>query len=84
MSEDIKIVIRTDEAAKICRDALFEHVKNLGMKNVTCEKWYLNCKRKGIVFKGQKDDDKKLNETGISRSEGSGKSECVSAGEKKC
>ncbi len=84
MSEDIKIVIRTEEAAKICRDALFEHVKNLGMKNVTCEKWFLNCKRKGIVFKGQKNDNDKLDEIGTGRSEGSGKSEYVPAGEKRC
>ena len=51
---DIKIAIRPDEATEICRKALFEHVSNMGMENITCEKWFVNCKRKGIVFKGQK------------------------------
>jgi len=55
--KDIKITVRPEEATEICRKALFEHVSGLGMENITCEKWFVNCKRKGIVFKGQKTDD---------------------------
>ncbi len=80
MEKDIKITVTVREATEICRKALFEHVSNLGMKNVTCEKWYLNCKRKGIVFKGQKNGDDKLAETGTGGSQGSRKSEPVSKG----
>ena len=54
---DIKITIRVEEATEICRKALFEHVSDR-MVNITCEKWFLNCKRKGIVFKGQKNEDR--------------------------
>lgn len=78
--KDIKIIVRPEEATEICRKALFEHVSGLGMVNVTCEKWFVNCKRKGIVFKGQKNDNDKLVETEIERSEGSGASQHVSAG----
>lgn len=78
--KDIKIIVRCEEVTEICRKALFEHVSNLGMVNVTCEKWFVNCKRKGIVFKGQKNDNDKLVETEVERGEGSGESENVSAG----
>lgn len=79
---DIKIIVRVEEATEICRKALFEHVSELGMVNVTCEKWFLNCKRKGIVFKGQKNDDDNLAETGTGGSQGSRESEYVSEDEK--
>ena len=72
--KDIKITIRADEATEICRKALFDHVSKLGMKNITCEKWFLNCKRKGIVFKGQKNEDR---QTESERREGSGAGEHV-------
>jgi hypothetical protein len=52
--KDIKITVDVRKATEICQRALFEHVSELGMVNITCEKWFLNCKRKGIVFKGQK------------------------------
>ena len=42
------------EATRICSDALFGHVASQGFENVSCEKWFLNCKRKGIVFKGNR------------------------------
>tara|TARA_Y100000310_G_C20553166_1_gene749156 strand:- start:72 stop:428 length:357 start_codon:yes stop_codon:yes gene_type:complete len=79
--KDIKIVVRPEDATEICRIALFEHVFALGMKNITCEKWFINCKRKGIVFKGQKNDENKQRST--ESGEGSGASEHVSEGEGK-
>ena len=75
--KDIKITVIAKEATEICRKALFEHVSKLGMVNATCEQWFLNCKRKGIVFKGQKNDDNKLDETETESGEGSGTSEYV-------
>jgi len=78
--KDIKIDVRSDVATEICRKALFEYVASLGMKNITCEQWFLNCKRKGITFKGQKNDDHKVAESSINGDEGNRTSEHVSEG----
>ncbi len=80
--KDIKIVVRPEVATEICRRALFDYVSLLGMTNVTCEKWFINCKRKGIVFKGQKNDDDKLVETEIDSGQESRTGEHVSEGGK--
>ena len=49
-----KIIISVQEANKMCSEALFRYVAEQGLENITCEKWFINCKRKGIVFKGIK------------------------------
>lgn len=54
--QTMKITVDARKATEICKKALYEYVSAMGMKDATCEKWYLNCKRKGIVFKGMKDD----------------------------
>lgn len=77
--KDLKIIIGVKEATEICRKALFEHISDR-MVNITCEKWFLNCKRKGIVFKGQKNDDTELTKTQTGSSQGSGAVEHVPAG----
>ena len=58
-----KIVVSVQEANKICSDALFKHVSEQGLENITCEKWFINCKRKGIVFKGIKNVRREEEET---------------------
>lgn len=86
-TELFKIVISVKEANQICKDALFKYVTEQGFDNVICERYvesalkrgvFLNCKRKGLIFKGQKDDNTKLIETGTGGSQGSRESEHVS------
>jgi hypothetical protein len=53
--EPTKITVSVKDATKICSNALFRYIKEQGLGNATCERWFLNCKRKGIVFKGTRD-----------------------------
>ena len=87
--KDFKVTIGVKEANQICKDALFAYAVEQGMIGAACEGYmdrsikrgtFLNCKRKGIIFRGQKNDDDKLNETSTEGSEGSGTSEHVSEG----
>ena len=79
-----KIIISIQDATKICSDALFKHVAELGLTKISCEKWFLNCKRKGIVFKGIKNDRARTSETteGEGKTAGSGVSGSVRDGER--
>ncbi len=53
----IKVIISPREAHEICSKALYKTAVERGLKagTITNEKWFMNCKRKGIVFKGQKE-----------------------------
>ena len=62
--ETIKVIITPREATEICNKALKAVAVERGLgEPITCEKWFVNCKRKGIVFKGKQNDDKELTET---------------------
>ena len=83
---DIKMIIGVKEANQICKDALLKHVAEQGLEDVVCERYFevairngkfLNCKRKGIIFKGQKHEDKQTEVSGRQRS---GTGQYVSAG----
>ena len=55
-SEDMKITIEPRKAFEICVAALRGYVIEQGMdgdKEIIWEKWFVNCKRKGIVFRGK-------------------------------
>lgn len=53
--EFIKVIISPKEATAICNKALFDVAMERGLGTlITCERWFVNCKRKGIVFKGRK------------------------------
>ena len=69
--EPVKITVDVKEVNKICSDALFKHVADQGLTNISCEKWFLNCKRKGIVFRGLKNAERR-NEESESEETGSG------------
>lgn len=76
-NEAMRIIISPRDATEICKKALYEYVSAMGMKDAYCEKWFLNCKRKGIVFKGTKnvreeDDGTRASEGTESESEGTG------------
>ena len=58
-----KVVISPREATRICSEALFKYVSEKGLTDITCEGWFVNCKRKGIVFKGTKNVNDKLTKT---------------------
>ena len=73
-----KIIISIQDATKICSDALFKHVAELGLTKISSERWFLNCKRKGIVFKGIKNDRKGTSEGTEDESEVAGSSVSVS------
>ena len=75
MSELITVTIGMQEAIALCGKALRDYVISQGVdgdKDIVNEKWYLNCKRKGIVFKGYPHDNNQLNETGKEGRKGSG------------
>ena len=59
MSDLVKIVIEPKEATEICNKALYAVVIERGLVagTITNEQWFLNCKRKGIVFKGKQNDN---------------------------
>ena len=87
--EAVKITINVKEANRICKDALFNHITEQGFNNVICERYvesacargkFLNCKRKGIIFKGKPNGDTELIKTEVSRSEGRPEGEHVSEG----
>ena len=55
-SETIKVIVPPRKATEICNKALQEYVIEQGLdgdKEITRERWFVNCKRKGIVFKGK-------------------------------
>ena len=55
-SEDMKITVEPRKAFEICVAALRGYVIEQGMdgdKEIIWEKWFVNCKRKGIVFRGK-------------------------------
>ncbi len=55
--QKVKLVVSGKQATRICNVALREYVKQQGLvEPITCEAWYINCKRKGIVFTGAKHD----------------------------
>lgn len=59
----VKMTISGQEATAICIAALKEYVRNHGLSEpITHEKWFVNCKRKGIVFTGAKHDTVEQNE----------------------
>ena len=54
--ETIKVIVHPRKAMEICDAALREYVIEQGLdgdKEITRERWFVNCKRKGIVFKGK-------------------------------
>ena len=80
----MKVVIDRKEATRICSEALFKYVADQGYKDISCEAWSLNCKRKGIVFKGTQDGDDKLDETEKSGRQRDGTGKYVPAEGKRC
>lgn len=57
-TEFIKITIDRHTAIRLCEEALKDYVIRKGLcEPVSSEKWFLNCKRKGIVFKGKAEND---------------------------
>ncbi len=75
-----KIIIQPREATEICNKALYAVAVERGLVSgtITNEKFFINCKRKGIVFKGIKNDNDKLNEIETVAEQGSGTGEYVS------
>ena len=74
----VKVIIDPKEATMICNKALYAVAVERGLKagTISNEKWFVNCKRKGIVFKGKQDVENKQRNTEDSK--GSGTSEHVS------
>jgi hypothetical protein len=80
VDEPESVVIEVREANAICRQALLDHVTEMGFSDVSIERCieslirkfkFLNCKRRGIAFKGTKNDITAREEgTGKERSEG--------------
>lgn len=53
--EPIKVLIEAKEADAICHKVLRDIAIERGLdgdKEITCERWGVNCKRKGIIFRG--------------------------------
>ncbi len=54
--KDIKVIIDPKEATVICNKALRAVAVERGLnsdENILIERWFVNCKRKGIVFRGK-------------------------------
>ena len=85
MGNSVKVVINPKEATAICNKALYAEAIERGLVagTITNEYWFVNCKRKGIVFKGKLNDDTKLEEAKVSTDKGSGESKHVPKGEEK-
>lgn len=65
--EFIRVIVSPRQATEICNKAIKEYVIEQGLcEPITCEKWFVNCKRKGIVYKG------KPNEYGTATEPGNG------------
>jgi hypothetical protein len=82
-SEPENVILEVREANKICRQALLNYVTEMGFKDVSIEGCietsirkgrFLNCKRRGIVFRGMKDgnetDNSRTDKTETGESEG--------------
>ena len=52
--EFIRVIVSPKQATELCNKAIKEYVIEQGLcEPITCEKWFVNCKRKGIVYKGK-------------------------------
>ena len=70
----------------ICSKALSKQAIELGIdgsKEFVCDKWSVNSKRKGITFRGFKNDDNQLIEKESNSGQGVRKSQYVSKGGKR-
>ena len=70
----MKILIDVKKADQICRTALLKYASEQGLKDVVLERYvdvavckgkFLNCKRKGIEFKGTENDTQRASESEV-------------------